>query len=173
MPAAWPWYERTFTFDFPTEKYPDVIERLRGTPARVEELIRNVPTTALTQKFGGTWSIQENVGHLGDTEQLWSGRVEDMLGGAAVMRPVDVTNAKTQLADHNALSSAEVTARFRRQRMGLVRQLDALSAADFARTSIHPRTQLRMRIVDLCAFAAEHDDYHLARISELRRMLNA
>ena len=34
MPTPWPWFERKFDFGFPVEKYPDIIERLRGTPAR-------------------------------------------------------------------------------------------------------------------------------------------
>jgi len=37
-------------------------------------------------------------------------------------------------------------------------------------TSLHPRTKILMRIVDLCVFTAEHDDYHLARVTELKRM---
>ena len=48
-------------------------------------------------------------------------------------------------------------------------RLDRLTDADFARTSIHPRLEVSMRLVDLCLFQADHDDYHLARIRELRR----
>ena len=48
-------------------------------------------------------------------------------------------------------------------------RLESLSDEEFARSSIHPRTKIQMRIIDLCVFAADHDDYHLARISELKR----
>jgi hypothetical protein len=34
---------------------------------------------------------------------------------------------------------------------------------------LHPRLNQPMRVVDLLFFVAEHDDYHLARISELIR----
>ena len=35
----WPWIERKFNFDYPAAKYPDVLKRLRGTPARIEERV--------------------------------------------------------------------------------------------------------------------------------------
>jgi hypothetical protein len=35
--AYWPWIERTFHFDYPTLKFWDLVERVRGTPARLEE----------------------------------------------------------------------------------------------------------------------------------------
>jgi hypothetical protein len=28
----WPWIERTFNFDYPAEKWPDLLARVRGTP---------------------------------------------------------------------------------------------------------------------------------------------
>ena len=33
------WTDRTFSFDFPAGIYPEMIERVRGTPARLEELL--------------------------------------------------------------------------------------------------------------------------------------
>ena len=40
------WTDRTFQFTFPVEVYPEMIERLRGTPARLEE-------TTKTNRSGG------------------------------------------------------------------------------------------------------------------------
>lgn len=40
----------------------------------------------------------------------------------------------------------------------------------FAITAIHPRLHVTMRLVDMLLFQAEHDDYHLTRISELIRL---
>jgi hypothetical protein len=44
------WIERTFDFEFPVGLYHEILERLRGTPARVEERVRALPaeTVALT-----------------------------------------------------------------------------------------------------------------------------
>src|SRR5262249_49893416 len=36
------WFDRAFSFDLPVTQAPNVVERLRGTPARLEELCRGV-----------------------------------------------------------------------------------------------------------------------------------
>ncbi|MHC4718524.1 MAG: DinB family protein, partial [Planctomycetota bacterium] len=64
MPNRVPWTKRSFNFDFPADLYPELIERLRGTPARAEEITRSLPADVLTRRDGDTWSIQENLGHL-------------------------------------------------------------------------------------------------------------
>jgi hypothetical protein len=35
---------------------------------------------------------------------------------------------------------------------------------------VHPRLQQPMRVVDMAFFVAEHDDHHLARMTQLARM---
>ena len=167
MPAKLPWFERKFVFDYPVGKYPDVLERLRGTPARAEEKIKAISPAILTRRVGDTWSIQENLGHLLDAEPLWAGRVDDILAGAETMREADLTNRKTHEADHNSKNVNAVAEGFRQARQELVTRLDGLDPDEFARSANHPRLQQPMRIVDLCLFVADHDDYHLARMTEL------
>ncbi len=171
MPAKFAWFERKFDFAFPVTKYPDIVERLRGTPARLEERIGSLPPEILTLQEGESWSIQRNVGHLVDVEQLWIGRIDDILGGQETMRPADVTNRRTCEADHDAVEIGLLTASFRQARTRLVTRLDGLDEEAFGTACQHPRLQKPMRLVDLCLFAAEHDDYHLARITELARIL--
>ena len=57
---------------------------------------------------------------------------------------------------------------FRVSRERQVQLLTALQREDFERTAWHPRPRTPMRLVDYLLFVAEHDDYHLARIWELR-----
>jgi len=38
------WFDRTFRFDTPEALLPVVIERLRGTPARIEDKVHSLPT---------------------------------------------------------------------------------------------------------------------------------
>jgi hypothetical protein len=40
----------------------------------------------------------------------------------------------------------------------------------FARSAIHPRLNIPMRLVDFVFFEAEHDDYHFTRINELLKL---
>lgn len=59
-----PWIERHFSLDLPVSVLPSVIERLRGTPGRIDERLRGLARECLTRRIDGSWSIQENVGHL-------------------------------------------------------------------------------------------------------------
>ena len=174
MAAKWPWIERRFSFDFPVSKHPDIVERYRGVPARLEEKVRGLSRAALTwREARGGWSIQENIGHLLDLEPLWEARLDDFLAGAPVLRAADITNKATHAARHNERDIRELVAAFRAAREHLVARLDGFSEPDFARASVHPRLKMPMRLVDAIAFTCEHDDYHLARMSELARLFRA
>lgn len=169
MIAEYPWFERLFTFDLPVWMYPNVVERLRGTPARLEELVASLNTSVLTRRDGEDWSIQENAGHLWDMELLWFGRLDDVLNGQKTLRVADLTNRKTYDANHNANLLANILAAFRRERLELVRRLDELNEAQVQQTALHPRLQQPMRVLDHAFFMAEHDDHHLAQITRLKR----
>jgi uncharacterized damage-inducible protein DinB len=170
MPNRVPWTERTFNFDFPVDLYPELLERLLGTPARAEYIARSVPPYVLARRDGETWSIQENLGHLADVEALFVGRLDDFDAGAETLRPADMTNRTTHQADHNARPIASVLSDLRDRRERLVARLDASAPGDFGRQALHPRLNKPMRVVDMMLFQAEHDDYHFARIRELIRL---
>ena len=70
------WTDRRFDFTFPAGLYPEMIERLRGTPARLEDRIGSLPANLLQRRDGERWSIQENAGHLLDLESLVRQRLE-------------------------------------------------------------------------------------------------
>ncbi len=167
------WVERKFEFTLPVGVFPSVLERLRGTPARVEELVRALPARVLTERVGEAWTIQEQVGHLLDLDELHEGRLEDYEQGLETLRAADMSNRKTYEADHNAARIEDLLARFRDARLRFVRRLEALDEVGAARTALHPRLQKPMRVIDMALFVAEHDDHHLASITELKRLLAA
>lgn len=169
MPNALPWIERTWSFDFPVGVCRDVVERLRGAPARMEEAVRGLDEEHLKRRDGDAWSIQENVGHMWTLEALPAGRLDDFLSGAQTLRAADMTNKASWDADHNDAEIGDLLAGFRAARTRLVQRLDALADEQFAVTARHPRLEIPMRVVDMCVFQADHDDYHLARITELKR----
>jgi uncharacterized damage-inducible protein DinB len=162
-----PWVDRRFTFDFPVDWFPDVLERLRGTPARIEDRVRGLDDRALAASDGPGWSIKRNVGHLLDLEPLWDGRVDDFLAGRPVLRAADITNRASNEADHDARPIGELLAAFRAARLAMAARAHRLDPSEFARVSVHPRLNQPMRLVDALAFVCMHDDYHLARIGEL------
>ncbi len=172
MPNPVPWTERTFSFDSPAGLSGELLERLRGTPARVEQITRSLPAAVLTLREGDTWSIQENIGHLADLESLFTGRLDDFDAGAETLRPADMTNQRTHEADHNARPIEEVLSRFRSLRGRLVARLETLDPAEFARTARHPRLDVPMRVVDMMLYHAEHDDYHHERLRQIIGQMN-
>jgi uncharacterized damage-inducible protein DinB len=161
------WFERKFEFSFPVELYPNLCVRLRGTPARLEEIAHAHPNERLVEKPNEKWSAQEHAGHLLDLEPLWMARVDDYLAGAVELTTADLTNRKTSEAGHNRRRIDEILAEFRKARLQLVDRVAGLDAALFARSIPHPRLKTPMRLVDHLYFVAEHDDHHLARIWEL------
>jgi hypothetical protein len=164
------WTDRTFDFTFPVGLYPEMIERLRGTPARLEDRIASLQMELVSRRDGDKWSIQENAGHLLDLESLVMERVNQYLAGVTELHAADMSNQKTHEADYNGIPAASILKDFRKQRQAIVALLDGLDAETFARSAIHPRLAVPMRLVDMIFFQAEHDDYHLARISELTRL---
>ncbi len=170
MTARIKWTERKFDFSFPAELFPEMIERLRGTPVRLEERVGWLHPKILRRREGERWSIQENAGHLLDLESLVRQRLDEYLAKATELHAADMTNRKTYESHHNEVEIASILGGFREQRQQLVARLDSLAPEIFAQAAHHPRLNVPMRLVDMLFFQAEHDDFHLARISELRRL---
>lgn len=163
------WIKRQFAFELPLGMYANVVERVRGTPARLEDLTRGLSEKFLTRRDGDKWSIQEQAGHLLDLEELGMKRLDDFEAGREALVAADMTNRKTHEANHNANAIENLLSAFRKERMAFVKRLDSYDEAFVSRTALHPRLNQKIRVIDLAFFIAEHDDHHLARISELKR----
>jgi uncharacterized damage-inducible protein DinB len=161
------WFERIFTFDLPVRAYPAVVERLRGTPARLADRLLLLPPDILTRRDGEDWSIQEHAGHLLDLGELDLTRLDDFEAGVEVLHSADRENRKTYAADHNANTIENIMAAFRAERGHFVSRLERFDETFIQRTALHPRLNVPMRVLDLAYFIAEHDDHHLAQITML------
>ena len=163
------WIDRKFNFDFPVELYPGIVERLRGTPARLEELTRGLSESTLTRKVDDKWSTKEHCGHLSQVDNLWSHRFNELMEGKTELVAADLSGKHTQAVDFNSKPLAEILKAFREGRAALVARLDKVDRDLASRVAHHPRLNQSMRWVDQAFFAAEHDDQHLAVITELIR----
>jgi GNAT superfamily N-acetyltransferase len=161
------WFERKFPAQEDNGALHAIIERLSAAPARAEEITGNTNASVLEIKPHGKWSIKEHIGHLGDLEPLWLGRMDDFENHLAELRPADLTNEKTHTANHNAKDVKFLLQQFREQRMQLVSRFKNLSNAQLTFYSMHPRLKTPMRIIDHAYFVAEHDGHHLAFILEI------
>jgi len=163
-----PWLEYRWTFDFPVGKFRSVLERLRGTPSRLEDLVPGA-SPLLTRHEREKWSAQEHAGHLWTLEFLFQTRIGEYLRGEKALTAADMRNRATAAASYNDRSIGEILAEFRAARATTLQMLDPLTLADAERVSHHPRLDRPLRLVDLCFFSAEHDDHHLALIRDLLR----
>jgi uncharacterized damage-inducible protein DinB len=161
------WVDRRFTYDFPVGVFPCILERFRGTPARLEEITKSLSPKICTTRAGESWSIQEHAGHLLDLEDINMTRLNDFQAKKEVLTGADITNRKTFEAFHNANTMQNILAEFRRKRTALVLRLEQLTEEEAGRTSLHPRLRTPMRVVDWLYFMSEHDDHHLACIRHL------
>ncbi len=167
MVSQMKWFERSFNVKIPAGVFPCIIERLRGAPARLEELTRTLSPADLTRKPGGAWSIQEHAGHLLDLSELDESRLADYAAGRPILTIADLRNRKTAEAKHNERSVKAILGEFRAARQEFVRKLEGLAEEEVVRTSEHPRLRVKMSLAEWCHFVAEHDDHHLARISSI------
>ena len=164
------WTERTFNFDFPAGLYPELIERLRGTPSRIADRLTGIPPNTLNRRRNNAWSILENIGHLADLDTgLFLVRLDEFERGVDALQPADMTNRGTEEADHNLKSLEQILHCCRTARAGLVQRLEAYDPTLFARSAFHPRLKVPMRLADMMFFQAEHDDHHLATITRILR----
>jgi hypothetical protein len=170
--VRWPWIERTFRFDYPAGKFPDLLERVRGTPARLEDRLRGAAEPVLAGTDGAGWSIKQNIGHLVDLDPLHVRRLEQILAGEETLLAADLTNRRTTEGGFNVQPIGELLGELGRVRGTLVARFAAVAEADWGRAALHPRLRQPLRVVDLLYFTAEHDDYHLARIAQLLRTLD-
>jgi len=165
------WVERTFQFGLPVGVFPCILERFRGTPARLEDMIRRYPRGILVESIDDRWSIQEHAGHLWDLEELGEKRLAEFLAGVPALSAADMGNKKTYEAKHNTNTIENILKEFRKARESLTQKLEELNETQVAISSIHPRLKKPTQLVDWVYFMAEHDDHHLARISGLARLL--
>jgi uncharacterized damage-inducible protein DinB len=164
-----PWFERKFDFSGLQQTFPSILERLIGTPARIEEKLKGINPEFYARQPDKKWSILEHVGHLSDLETLWQTRLEDLLQGKEELSPTDLNNTRTHQAQHHLKKPEVLTKEFRELRAITVSRLEMLTEEQIYVSALHPRLKTPMRTIDLFLFVAEHDDHHLASMSALNR----
>lgn len=163
-----PWFERTFAFTFPLGLFPIIFSRLEGSIFRLHSILLNADEEYCSHTAQG-WSVKEHVGHLYDLEELWWQRLQDFLQHKTVLTAADLNNQKTSEAGHNEKTLEQLLQQFTIERQKMLEAIYGFDAALLSTTSLHPRLNQPMRLIDALYFVAEHDDHHIAAISNLLR----
>jgi len=161
MISQTPWIERKFEFNFPIGVFPIIVERLRGAPIRLEAILANTSAENLNEKTGDKWSIIEQVNHLCNCEEVWLGRVDDIL---ARKESFERRVLKTDLLSDDVEILLRIFSVARNKLITLVKDMDESTASLGIN---HPRLQKPIRLMDSLFSTAEHDDHHLSKIREL------
>jgi uncharacterized damage-inducible protein DinB len=157
------WLDRKWTFGFDAGMFPVIYSRLQGTKPRLQQMLSNVSEEKAGVSVNG-WSAKEHVGHLYDLEELWWNRWEDYNTNKDVLTAADITNRRTTESNHNSKNIQQLISLFEKERNKILKAIYNCNEELLNRTSLHPRLQTPMRLVDYLYFVAEHDDHHLAAI---------
>ena len=166
------WFEKKFEFDLSQDEFSSILNRLRETPDKIEQLVFSVSPEILTKRINETWSIQEHIGHIIDLEELHDGRIDDFINKTKELRAADLTNKKTHEASHNQKEIVKLLQELRATRNNLIDRLGGLEDSVLSNVSIHPRLNQPMRPIDMAQFVAEHDDHHINSIIDLSEQLS-
>ena len=161
------WFERKFDFSFDAEQYSTIYQRLQQAPGTLAMLIQNRAEDILTYQPDGKWSVKEHIGHLSVLEPLWRTRIQDILDKKPTLTPTDLDNKKTSEAGFNNYPIRELLQQYTDERKKTLALLDSIHVKDQQGTSLHPRMQQPMRIIDIMYFTAEHDEHHMGVMEEL------
>lgn len=161
------WIERDFKFDYPPTMAAVFIARLRGSIPQIYHVVNTCSDEQLSYKPAGKWSVKEEIGHLHDLEELHMGRLKDFRDKVNILRPADMSNKKTENANHNSMSGATLAELFESSRQILLKEIMEFDEKDFAHAILHPRLNKPMRLVDVFYFTAEHDDHHITNMYDI------
>ena len=145
---------------------------MRETPDKIEALVKHLPKDVLVRRDQGSWSIQENVGHLLTAESLFWGRLDDYENNAPVLQVVHFEDNPTDKARFNEWDLQRILAEFRVQRDKYLQRVEALSPGGSEKAILHPRLNKLMRLRDTLFLQVEHDRHHMTRIAELNELWN-
>lgn len=165
------WFDKKFRFELSQDDYELILSKLSENPQRISNLVSSLPVAILTKKVDDGWSIQENVGHLIDLEELHTGRIDDFIAGKETLRSADLSNKKTDEANHNKKNINDLLKKLKYVREDFVRRMKNLDAKILRQSSIHPRLNQPMRPIDMAQFVLEHDEHHIETIRELIKKL--
>lgn len=161
------WFDRDFNFDFGIEQYDNLLDRLENFPMILNQKLDQIPEQFPTYNTEGKWSINQNIGHLFLLEIIWRARFQEINDGKKMMSPADLNNTATTRSSFNKLSITELTKCFWYERIKTIDFLKSLNSDDILKSSIHPRLNQPMRVIDLMYFVAEHDQHHMNTILEI------
>ena len=130
-------------------------------------MIQHLSGEKLMQSFLNKWSIKQEVAHLSFIEDLHLARITDFVARKEILCAADMTNAETNNADSNGITTQDLLSNFTSKRSFVVTKLSVLNDETLHFKSLHPRLRIMMRPIDMAFFIVEYDDHHLVTIRQI------
>lgn len=162
-----PWTQRTLPFGRPVEEVPVLLERIRGTHARIAEILRDHPLERLHLRVEGRWSVLEHAAHLITLQDRFEPRADDFEHLRERLCEIRLEGQDAELGRHRVRRIGDVLEEFRLKRMAFGRRIEGFNARVNEHVAIHPCKGRPMRVADMLLWIAEHDDHHLATMRAL------
>ena len=143
-----------------------LLERVRGTSARIAAMFARQPVENLHLQVVGKWSVLEHVGHLITLQDRFEGRATDFEQRRSSLCDINLADQQAILQGHRLRSVGDVLEEFRLKRLAFASRVQRFHQSVLEHVAYHPCQNVRMRPVDMLLWIAEHDDHHLASIRQ-------
>ncbi|MBL7963228.1 MAG: DinB family protein [Flavobacteriales bacterium] len=162
-----PWHTRSLPNGLGMEQLPVLLARVRGTPVRMQEVLRSVRPEQLALHRSGEWGVLEHLAHLTHLQDRLMARVDDLEARRPDLCPIDLADQVSVLTHVHTRHPGDVLEEFRLRRLAFVQRVQRMPDAVLAHVARHPCGERPTRVIDMLLWVAEHDDHHLAHIHHL------
>ncbi|WP_020533251.1 DinB family protein [Flexithrix dorotheae] len=164
------WFERQFEFPGNQNIFPSLLERLEGTSIRLRVKTLKISDSIQVIRPEGKWSIMENIRHLLEMELVWQKFISSILKGKRI---INLSNTKSPASPQlNNENVDHLLIQFADQRRITLETISKLKNDKIFKNAFYTPLQRPLSILDLAYYMAEHDDHHLARITNIHQTIS-
>ncbi|MCY7674642.1 DinB family protein [Bacillus safensis] len=148
----------------------DIITSLQESMSELEKLVKACDDSVLNQSLGeGKWSIKQLVGHLYDTEEVWSERIEQAISDDHT--PFQSYDPEIYVKEraYEWYNAEEIKALIKRMKERRNNTLRLLEKDIWEQSGLHPEEGL-MTVQILAETIALHEQHHLDQIKTIMSM---
>ena len=149
------------------DELPVLLERVKGTTARLSNLLARQPAEQLLHRVDGKWSAMEHLGHLLTLQDRFSPRVDDFEQRRTKLCDINLQDQVHFLQGQRLRMLGDVLEEFRLKRLDFANRVEHLHRRSLEHAAYHPCQDRTMRPMDMLLWIAEHDDHHLASVRAL------
>lgn len=148
----------------------DIITSLQESMSELEKLVKTCDDSALDQSLGeGKWSIKQLAGHLYDTEEVWSERIEQAISDDHTPFQSYDPEIYVQERAYEWYNAEEIKALIKRMKERRNNTLRLLEKDIWEQSGLHPEEGV-MTVQILAETIALHEQHHLDQIKAIMSM---